>query len=266
MKKQFIFYSLLLLSVVLAGCDVSDTLYKGDTFSDAPYMKFSVKIVFQADTSNHYKLITYNDKDISISYTILRDDTSGVLKVYNGAETTPELTTTINHHSGETISLIQLPGQTVQLYGTEAAAADPITRNRVKVRFFYSADDIATGDSVRMLMLSQAYSVVPSSKYDTVATINIVKNKISPYIELNLAKYWTTSSQKKATFKYLLYDYINPQKPTVLSSSKQTLNYDSNGETTDTNGPIINYKLQTLQIKKSGTAYNTELVFGTKWE
>ena len=266
MKKQFIFYSLLLLSVVLAGCDVSDTLYKGDTFSDAPYMKFSVKIVFQADTANHYKLITYNDKDISILYSVLRNDTNGVLKVYNGAETTPELTTTIKHHSGETISLIQLPGQTVQLYGTEAAAADPITRNRVKVRFFYSADDIATGDSVRMLMLSQAYSVVPSSKYDTVATINIVKNKISPYIELNLAKYWTTGSQKKAIFKYLLYDYINLQKPTALSTSKQTLTYDSNGETTDTNGPIINYKLQTLQIRKSGTTYSTDLVFGVKWE
>ena len=266
MKKQFIFYSLLLLSVVLAGCDVSDTLYKGDTFSDAPYMKFSVKIVFQADTANHYKLITYNDKDISILYSVLRNDTNGVLKVYNGAETTPELTTTIKHHSGETISLIQLPGQTVQLYGTEAAAADPITRNRVKVRFFYSADDIATGDSVRMLMLSQAYSVVPSSKYDTVATINIVKNKISPYIELNLAKYWTAGSQKKAVFKYLLYDYINAQKPTVLSTSKQTLNYDSNGETTDANGPIINYKLQTLQIRKSGTSYGTDLVFGDKWE
>ena len=100
----------------------------------------------------------------------------------------------------------------------------------------------------------------------TVATINIVKNKISPYIELNLAKYWTAGSQKKAVFKYLLYDYINAQKPTVLSTSKQTLNYDSNGETTDANGPIINYKLQTLQIRKSGTSYGTDLVFGDKWE
>jgi len=108
--------------------------------------------------------------------------------------------------------------------------------------------------------------VVPSSKYDTVATINIVKNKISPYIELNLAKYWTATSQKKATFKYLLYDYINLQKPTALTTSKQTLTYDTNGETTDTNGPIINYKLQTLQIRKSGTTYSTDLVFGVKWE
>jgi len=264
--NKLTFFLLIAFSCLLQACDVSDTLAKGDTFSDAPYMKFNVKIVFQADTANHYKLITYNDKDISILYSVLRTDTSGVLKVYNGTETTPELTTTIKHRSGETISLIQLPGQTVQLYGNEAGATDPITRNRVKVRFFYSADNIATGDSIRMLMLSQAYSVVPSSKYDTVATINIVKNKISPYIELNLTKYWTASSQKKAIFKYLLYDYINLQKPTVLSSSKQTLNYNTTGESTDTNGPIVGYKLQTIQLTKSVSTYGTEFVFGTKWE
>ena len=264
--NKLTFSLLIVLSILFQSCDVSDTLAKGDTFSDAPYMKFSVKIVFQADATKQYKVVTYNDKDISISYSILRTDTSGVLKVYNGTETTPELTTTIKHHSGETISLIQLPGQTVQLYGTEVGATDPITRNRVKVRFFYSAANIATGDSVRMLMLSQAYSVVPSSKYDTVGTINIIKNKISPYIELNLAKYWTTSSQKKATFKYLLYDYINLQKPTVLSSSKQTLNYNTTGESTDTNGPIVGYKLQTIQLTKSVSTYGTDFVFGTKWE
>ncbi|MGC3977459.1 MAG: hypothetical protein QM751_04045 [Paludibacteraceae bacterium] len=260
------FSLLIVLSCFLQACDVSDTLDKGDTFSDAPYMEFSTKIVFQADAAKQYKVITYNDKDISIPYSILRTDTSGVLKVYNGTETTPELTATIKHHSGETISLIQLPGQTVQLYGTEAAAADPITRNRVKVRFLYSAANIATSDSVRMLMLSQAYSVVPSSKYDTVGTINIIKNKISPYIELNLSKYWTANSQKKATFRYLLYDYINLQEPTVLSSTKQTLNYNTTGESTDTNGPIVGYKLQTIQLTKSVSTYSTDFIFGTKWE
>jgi len=264
--NKLTFSFLILLSILLQACDVSDTLAKGDTFSDAPYMKFSVKIVFQADAAKQYKVVTYNDKDISIPYSILRTDTSGVLKVYNGTETTPELIATIKHHSGETISMIQLPGQTLQLYGTEATAVNPITRNRVKVRFFYSAANIATGDSVRMLLLSQAYSVVPSSKYDTVGTINILKNKISPYVELNLAKYWTASSQKKAIFKYLLYDYINPQNPTVLSSTKQTLNYTTTGESTDANGPIVGYKLQTIQLTKSVSTYKTDFVFGSKWE
>jgi hypothetical protein len=252
---------LIVLSCLFQACDVSDTLAKGDTFSDAPYMKFSVKIVFQADATKQYKVITYNDKDISILYSILRTDTSGVLKVYNGTETTPELTTTIKHHSGETINLIQLPGQTVQLYGTEAAAADPDS-NAVKVRFFYTATTLP--DSVRMIVQSKK-STVTVTTYDGIDTLMIYRGTISRYVNLNLAKYWA-SSQTKANFYYTLHNMSTPASPLLLARRLSLLSASEVGTATNKTGPVYSYKLMTYQLNLVSSSYTNQFIFGTKWE
>ena len=255
------FSLLIVLSFLLQACDVSDTLAKGDTFSDAPYMKFSVNIVFQADATKQYKVITYNDKDISILYSILRTDTSGVLKVYNGTETTPELTTTIKHHSGETISLIQLPGQTVQLYGTEVGAADPDS-NAVKVRFFYTAT--ALPDSVRMIVQSKK-STVTATTYDGIDTLMIYRGTISRYVNLNLAKYWA-SSQTGTNFYYTLHNMSNPASPLLLARRLSLLSASEAGTATNRTGPVYGYKLMTYQLDPVNSSYTNQFVFGTKWK
>jgi len=259
--NKLTFSLLIVLSILFQSCDVSDTLAKGDTFSDAPYMKFNVKIVFQADATKQYKVITYNGKDISILYTILRTDTSGVLKVYNGTETTPELTTTINHHSGETISLIQLPEQTVQLYGTETAAADPDS-NAVKVRFFYTA--AALPDSVRMIVQSKK-NTVTATTYDGIDTLMIYRGKISRYVNLNLAKYWA-SSQTGTNFYYTLHNMSTPASPLLLARRLSLLSASEAGTATNRTGPVYGYKLMTYQLDPVNSSYTNQFVFGTKWK
>jgi hypothetical protein len=259
-KNKKILSAIVFLSSLLMGCDVSDTLYKGDTLSCT---SFSVGLVFQADATKSYHA-TFNDDSIPMGKynSILRSKLTGTLKVYNGTETTPELTQELTIIPAQTIKLIQLPGQTVQLY--ESGGSDEVDpdSNAVKVRFFYSATTLP--DSVRMIVQSKKNNVSVTT-YDGVDTLMITRGKLSRYVNLNLAKYWSIN-QTMANFYYTLHNVDNPASPLLLGTRRLfLLSAAETGTVTNTTGPVYTYKLMTYQIGRAGSGYTNSFVFGNKW-
>lgn len=109
-------YSLLIycfVIVLLTACDTAGEVI------DAGYMQLTYSVVYPEDTEANAYSVTFNGKDIGITY-FSRDELNGKLQVYAKGSTIVELDTMITVKPSQKLQLIKLPGKSVTLYDEDS--------------------------------------------------------------------------------------------------------------------------------------------------
>jgi hypothetical protein len=235
-----------LCALFLVSCDLSDTR---DQLASISYTTFSVKVVY-SDTTYTF---TYNGDTVEyassyyVPLEILRKDSVGVFRAYRGS--TLELDTILHISPKETLSFIQMPGETIKFYDADAAESEPAPTDTTctKVRFTYPSS-YSTADSLRFIWLSSTFGnlTLPTATSEKFDTIMVYKNKFSPYVEFDTDKY------KAAGKNTYFYSIRQTWSGTAWTGSTKTA-------MTATIITGATYKFITY-------SWTQGFLFGTKWE
>lgn len=256
MKTIKYILSIFTLSLFFSSCETD-----GEMISEASTTSFSVKIGWQANSDRVYKA-TFNDKDIILGdgITVSKDNLSGILKVYNGEEPTPELEETVNFSPRQTIELIQLPDSPIML-ASGGSEDDPSNRNSVKVRLFYK-DIPDYGNKI----LIDLYATVDNSTFKPIGeTITLEDGKLSEYIELNLNEFYLESPEE-VIFKFDIKSLEGEILLSHTASRNNSIQYDQYSAELNDSGWEGYYKSSICQLNKGGRTTRFLFAFGTPWE
>jgi hypothetical protein len=238
----------LIVTLALSSCDLSDTR---DQLASISYTTFSVDVVYSDTTYtftyNGDTLEEYSGLSSYVPLEILRKDSVGVFRAYRGS--TLELDTILHISPKETLTFIQMPGETIKFYDADAAESEPAPTDTTctKVRFTYPST-YNTADSLRFIWLSssKASLSVPGATSASFDTIVVYKNKFSAYVEFDTDKY-------KAAGNSTYFYYIRQTwSGTAWSGSTKTA-------MTATIITGATYKFITY-------SWTQGFLFGTKWE
>ncbi|WP_394700335.1 hypothetical protein [uncultured Bacteroides sp.] len=260
--KLLAFY--FLATFFLGGCDTEgENTYAG-------YMAFQVKIDFQANKDDVYKIV-FNGENIDLNkatYLSGSGEMSGTLLAYKNDETMPELETEVTVQNGTVISLVQLPDSPISLASTSTDEEDPETRNRIKMRFFYTQEELGSTAKFVFYMTDGGGDM---SQWDEIANINLEKGKFSPYIEFDLAKYYTPESVAAGEYHdpIITCDIYNESGELLYTHESLAIWIDWSAdlyESADENGARSGYKFMSSQLDISEEGYGGfNLVFGIPW-
>lgn len=258
----FCFFSI----IFLAGCDT-----EGENTTDTRYITFRVKIDFQANKDDVYRVV-FNDQEINLNgnnFSSGNGEISGTLLAYKNDETVPELETEITVQNGTIISLVQMPDSPISLALSGADEEDPATRNGIKMRFFYALEELGSSAKFVFCMTDGGGDM---SQWDEIATINLEKGKFSPYIEFDLAKYYTPQSAAAGEYHdpIITCDIYNESGELLYTHESLSIWVDylfDLYEPIDENGTRSGYKFMSSQLAIEGGGYGGfNYVFGIPWE
>jgi len=257
-----VLYSLVL--ILLAGCDYENK------YAEVGFIKYEIKIDFQADKNNVYKVLFNNENiDLNTDSYLSRDaEASGTLLVYKNDETVPELETEVTIQDGTIISLVQLPDSPISLASSGVDEKDPATRNGIKIRFFYTLEALGSSAKFVFYMTDGGGDM---SQWDEIATINLEKGKFSPYIEFDLAKYYTPQSAAAGEYHdpTITCDIYNESGELLYTHESQAILVEywfDLYEPTDENGARSGYKFMSSQLDVYEGGYGEfTCAFGTPW-
>lgn len=250
--------------VFLAGCNTEgENTYAG-------YTTFQVKIDFQANKDDVYRVV-FNDQEINLNgnnFSSGNGEISGTLLAYKNDETVPELETEVTIQNGTIISLVQLPDAPISLASSGVDEKDPATRNGIKIRFFYTLEELGSSAKFIFYMTDGGGDM---SQWDEIATINLEKGKFSPYIEFDLAKYYTPQSAAAGEYHdpTITCDIYNESGELLYTHESQAILVDywfNLYEPTDENGARSGYKFMSSQLDVYEGGYGGfTCAFGTPW-
>lgn len=249
-------------------------------YNEEYFVYFSVVIPYTYDQGNTYQVL-YNSQEVAVGKDdiggykknfIPVSELTGTLQVYKNNETSPVLDQEITIDPGQTIHLVQLPGEEIRIDLSDEE--DPANRNSIKVRFLNNNKNMIV-DYLRIDVFATAYSNYPNyAQYDSITSIVAKFNEFSPYVELDLARYYGNSSltYPNLYIAYKLYNAETEEKllPAPTSSpyyGKSTAIWSELADPDD-RGPRSRYKFLTWKFNKasaSSTNYNIAFVYGTEW-
>lgn len=185
---KFSLFSFILLT--FTACDYEGTeTYKA-------WSTITPSIVYQADAANKYE-IAFGDYTGDELTHVPDQYLTSRLKVWlvkDSVTKNLQLDTVLTLQRSQTISLIQLAsGAAIQLY---TKPSEPEKTSVQRTQLFYSST--SQPDSVRVtivgvdkynFMLTAKYDFNKANPLDTVASFTLKRNKLSPYIDLDLNRF-----------------------------------------------------------------------------
>lgn len=247
------------------------TIYDPNAFS-----WFTINIPYMYDTGNTYRVF-YNDQEVTVDeFTYIPvSELTGTLQVFKNDENDPVLDEEITIDPGQTINLVQLPDEEIRVDLSDEE--DPANRNSIKVRFLNNKQYMFV-DYLRIDVFATSYSNQYNySQYDSIASVVAKFNEFSPYVELDLAKYYedpsVTAPDGDLFVAWKLYNAETGEQllPVPTSSPYYGKFYGIWRELVepDDRGPRSKYKFITCgfyKITASSKNYNILFVYGTEWD
>ena len=119
----------------MTACDTTE-----EDMIDNSYVKFGIKLVFQAETTDVYKFTLDGDTiKVSETYYYPSKKTTATLRAYKNNESTPALEENVAIERPEkVVKLIQMPGADISILSGKGEEEDPSSENKVKLRLFYN--------------------------------------------------------------------------------------------------------------------------------
>lgn len=274
MKKIFTYLAAMLLLVgSLTACET-----EGDSIGmEQGYNTLTVKLQFQANKDVAYYAILDGEPMPTLdaygaSVILPKSEESVSLKVYAEGSAIPELEETIEMEDGSmTVSLVQLPDSPISIASTGAEEADPATRNRIKIRFFYAQEDLGNSLKINVFGTDGGGDF---STWDEITSFTMEKGKFTDYIEFDMAKYYTSETAAAGEYHDPMYCF----DVTDLDSGEKIMDYTTFGlrvdltwdiyELPDENGARSGYKFMSSEMiidREYGYGY-FQFAFGTPWE
>lgn len=254
-------------------------IYNEDNEKDYSY--FSVNIPYTSDKDNTYQIL-YNGQKVAIGKNdsglnfkknfIPASELTGTLQVYKNNETSPVLDQEITIDPGQMINLVQLPNEEIRIDLSEEE--DPANRNSIKVRFLNNNKYMIV-DYLRIDVFVTASSNNKNyAQYDSITSIVAKYNEFSPYVELDLARFYNNSTitDPRLYIAYKLYNEETGER--LLPAPTSSPYYGNNSYIYETllepndRGPLSLYKFLTWKFNKysaSSKNYGLLFVYGTEW-
>ncbi len=258
---------------LFTACD----LQEGEPF-DSAYLSISYEIAYQADATNKYlvKFGDYSFDSIRHNVTVFERDSASKLNVWllntdSSNELQMDTLITLNR-SNTKIQLIQLAsGEPMQIFNQPDY---PDSTSMQRTQLFYS--NAALPDSVKVTLVAvdkysftvtaaNNFSKVASNRIDTVSTFTLKRNKLSPFIDLDLNCF---KGGDKGYEAYFYYSVTNAATGAVVQALNKNVRLKvEQVSTATTNRFNAKYKFALMQWSYTTSyPFNTPSVLvGTSW-